>query len=116
MMEPMMLTVVCALLLGAVVHEPAVQTGRWILTWSDEFDGPAGRQADPLKWNHNLGSSGFGNNELEDYTDGNKNAFLDGHGHLVIEARNEGTAAQPRYTSARIKTKGLFSQTYGRFE
>ena len=112
----MMLSILCALSLGVVARPPKVDPVKWTLTWSDEFDGPMGQQADPQKWNHDLGSSGFGNNELEDYTDGNKNAFLDGHGHLVIEARNEGTSDHPRYTSARIKTEGLFSQTYGRFE
>jgi len=35
------------------------------LTWSDEFDGPAGSAPDPTKWRYQTGGSGFGNNELE---------------------------------------------------
>src|SRR6185312_6088519 len=89
---------------------------KWVLTWADEFNGRSGAAPDDHKWTRDLGARGFGNRELEEYTAGNRNSFLDGHGHLVIEARNEGTAEQPHYTSARLKTEGLFSQAYGRFE
>jgi len=89
----------------------------WILTFSDEFTGPAGSEADPAKWKHDVGAWGWGNHELEDYTEGKSNCFLDGEGHLVIEARKEASGgAKPHYTSARIKTEGQFSQAYGRFE
>jgi beta-glucanase (GH16 family) len=90
------------------------------LTWSDEFDGPAGAMPDPTRWAFDLGGGGWGNEELESYTDRPENARLDGSGFLVIEARREaftGRDGIPRdYTSARLRTKGLFAQAYGRFE
>lgn len=92
----------------------------WILTFSQEFDGPAGQAPDPKVWARDLGGGGFGNAELQSYTDGNANAFLDGKGCLVIEARKERTVGKDgiarEYSSARLKTQGTFAQRYGRFE
>ena len=95
----------------------------WTLVWSDEFDGPAGSSFDPAKWVAEVGGSGWGNQEREYYTTRPENIALDGNGHLVFTARAEPAPTNLscwygscRYTSARIKTKGLFSQTYGRFE
>jgi beta-glucanase (GH16 family) len=85
------------------------------LTWSDEFDGPAGGAPDPNKWKYQTGGTGFGNNELEYYTNRRENSYLDGSGHLVIEARAEAYMNR-QYTSARLHTSGIFSQQYGRFE
>jgi len=82
----------------------------WQLTWSDSFNAHA---LDTTRWSFDLGAGGWGNSELETYTNSSSNLWLDGNGHLVI------TALQPsagNYTSARIKTKYLFSQAYGRFE
>src|SRR5689334_2720597 len=56
-------------------------------TWSDEFDGPAGRGPDAAKWTLETGGGGFGNHELEYYTNSTSNASLDGQGHLVITAK-----------------------------
>jgi beta-glucanase (GH16 family) len=96
---------------GAVTWQP----GNWTVIWRDEFDGNAGAQPDPTKWSYETGGWGWGNKELQNYTDSPTNSALDGNGHLVITARAEmsGTNA---YTSARLTTKGLFSRTYGRFE
>ncbi len=92
----------------------------WIQTFSQEFDGPAGQAPDPKVWARDLGGGGFGNNEWQSYTDGNANAFLDGNGNLVIEARKEKTKGKDgierEYSSARLKTAGKFMQRYGRFE
>ncbi|MCB0542058.1 MAG: glycoside hydrolase family 16 protein [Lewinellaceae bacterium] len=89
----------------------------WQLVWSDEFDGPAGASPDPSKWAFDIGTgdNGWGNQELQYYTDRPENAALDGAGFLVITARSETFAGAP-FTSARIKTQELFSQAYGRFE
>jgi beta-glucanase (GH16 family) len=86
----------------------------WELTWSDEFNGPAGSQPDPTKWTYDLGTgqNGWGNNELQSYTNAPENVSMDGNGNLVITAINTGNG----FTSARIKTQGLFEQQYGRFE
>jgi beta-glucanase (GH16 family) len=87
----------------------------WRLTWSDEFDGPAGARPDPGRWSFELGGSGWGNQELQDYTDRPENAALDGAGALVITARRESWEGRD-FTSARLTTRGKFQQAYGRFE
>jgi len=83
------------------------------LIWSDEFDGPAGTAPDAAKWTYDLGASGWGNQELENYTGSRANSYLDGEGHLVIAALE---SAPHHYTSARLKTQGKFTVTYGRIE
>jgi len=94
-------------------------TPGWVLTWSDEFDGPDGSLPDPAKWTYDIGGNGWGNAELESYTSRPQNAVIQG-GNLVITTLQEDyTGADGiacAYTSARLKTLGLFSQTYGRFE
>ena len=82
-------------------------------SWADEFDGPANTLPDPAKWTYDLGNNnGWGNQELESYTNLVQNVRLDGSGHLVIHVDRNGSS----YTSARIKTQGLFSAKYGRIE
>jgi beta-glucanase (GH16 family) len=99
---------------------PSTAGSAWVLTWSDEFDGPAGATVDATKWAFDLGGHGWGNQELQYYTDRARNASLDGEGHLVIQALPEtyrGADGVTRdYTSARVKTQGRFVQAYGRFE
>ncbi|MGD0839257.1 MAG: family 16 glycosylhydrolase [Polyangia bacterium] len=87
------------------------------LVWSDEFDGPAGSAVDATKWVFDTGngSGGWGNSELEYYRDGAANAALDGNGNLVITAKLESYDGFS-YTSARLKTQGLASWTYGHIE
>jgi beta-glucanase (GH16 family) len=87
----------------------------WNLTWSDEFDGAAGAPVDGAKWGFDTGASGWGNGELEDYTNRTDNVRQDGAGHLEIVARAEAFEGAS-YTSGRINTGGRFSQAYGRFE
>ncbi len=88
----------------------------WTLTWSDEFNGPAGA-IDGTRWSFDVGtgSGGWGNNELEYYTDTTHNVTVDGNGALEIIARKEAFLGSS-YTSGRINTSGKFSQRYGRFE
>ena len=81
------------------------------LVWSDEFDGPA---LDSTKWVREIGGHGWGNAELQFYTDRSDNARVEG-GHLVIEAKRE-TFNNREYTSARLKTQGLGEWQYGRVE
>lgn len=93
----------------------------WQLTWSDEFNGPAGSPPDPRRWGYQTGGKGWGNEELEYYTDSTENASLDGKGHLVITARRNHSDLSCwygacRYTSARLVTQDKFAQMYGRFE
>jgi len=86
------------------------------LVWADEFD--VDGAPNPNAWTYDLGDGsavgipGWGNNELQIYTDNAENVQVE-NGLLVITARQNGTGG---YTSARIKTQGLFEQQYGRFE
>src|SRR2546425_6732011 len=83
----------------------------WRLVWHDEFDGSA---LDTTRWVRETGGNGWGNGELEFYTDRVENARLE-NGFLVIEARREPFGNQA-YTSARLKTQGLGAWKYGRIE
>jgi beta-glucanase (GH16 family) len=99
-------------LLALLVAAAEAQTS-WKLAWADEFEGPANSAPDPARWTRDLGHSGWGNAELEDYTGSTQNASLDGEGHLVIQAIR---TAEGAYTSARLKTQGLAAFTYGKIE
>jgi Beta-glucanase/Beta-glucan synthetase len=81
------------------------------LVWSDEFNG---KSLNSANWTYETGGSGWGNNELEYYTNSENNAFLTG-GNLVIEARKE-TFGTNNYTSARITTEDKKTFTYGRID
>jgi beta-glucanase (GH16 family) len=96
--------------------------------WSDEFNGARGTPIDPAKWDSKTGILHV-NNEVEYYcapsttTEGcdpsKPNAYLDGNGHLVIQAvrLNPDTAPYSgSWTSARLSTNGLESFQYGRVE
>lgn len=87
----------------------------WTLVWRDEFDGPGGSSPDPARWLMETGGDGWGNAELEFYTDRTDNAALDGDGALVITAREEAYMGRD-HTSARLTTQGKLEQTFGRFE
>jgi beta-glucanase (GH16 family) len=87
----------------------------WTLMWSDEFDGAQGGAADSSNWTYDVGNGGWGNNELEYYRRDNANAALDGNGDLVITAKAEAYGGS-NYTSARLKTAGKITWTYGRIE
>jgi beta-glucanase (GH16 family) len=86
---------------------------RWTLAWNDDFDGPANSAPDQSKWAYDLGAGGWGNHELETYTDNRENSFLDGKGNLVIRTLRSTSGG---YTSARLKTQGKFSTAYGKIE
>ncbi|MGD0735912.1 MAG: glycoside hydrolase family 16 protein [Terracidiphilus sp.] len=91
----------------------------WTLVWSDEFNGPDGAMPDPGKWTAVRNGSGYGNRELEYYTDRTSNLHLE-KGNLVITARKENytgaDGVQKEYTSARLETAGHFEEKYGRVE
>ena len=92
------------------------QASTWKLTWHDEFDGT---KLDPAMWVFVTGGNGFGNQELEYYTDRPQNLYLE-NGMLVIQALKEdyrdARDVDHGFTSARIQTKGKFAQAYGKFE
>lgn len=90
---------------------------RWELVWEDEFRGAEGQSPDASKWTYDLGrgEGGWGNQELQHYTDRPENVSLDGDGFLRITARRE-AFEEAQWTSARLKTQGLASFAYGRIE
>ena len=89
----------------------------WSLAWSDEFNGTS---IDNAKWGYDIGTGaaqglwGWGNGELQYYTDDLDNAHVE-NGDLIITAIEEDFAGS-NYTSARMVTKNKFSQTYGKWE
>ena len=110
----------CALQLGlAQTTHPPTKAGGWTIAWSDEFNGANGSSVDPAKWTMETGGNGWGNQELEFYTDRPQNVYQQ-DGNLVIRVLEEkypGAGGVTRnYTSARLKTQGHFAQAYGRFE
>ena len=106
--------------------QTSTDTEKWTATWADEFDGD---KIDKTKWAFDIGNgfaggdgvwiSGWGNDELQYYTDEPENVFVsDGMLHIkAIKEQREGF----NYTSAKVKSRArdnsaLFNQKYGRFE
>lgn len=85
--------------------------GDYSLVWSDEFDGTT---LDEDVWIIQKGGGGWGNNELQYYTDREENIRLN-NGMLEIEARLE-DYDNNHYTSARIMSKGKKTFCYGKME
>ena len=83
----------------------------WNLVWEDEFYGST---LDATKWSHQTGGGGWGNNELQNYTDRTDNTSVLG-GILQVIAKEEFFGGND-YTSARLRSihKGDF--TYGKIE
>ncbi len=85
----------------------------YTLAWNDEFNGA---NLDPNVWNQEIGNGtgGWGNNELEYYTNSTKNTFLS-NGNLIIEARKEAIGGF-NYTSGRMTTQNKKSFKFGRID
>lgn len=93
------------------------------LAFKDEFNKAANAAVDTEKWTAEIGGGGWGNQELEYYTNSPENASHDGQGSLVIKTikltppLNLNCWYGPcQYTSARLMTKQNFDRKYGRFE
>jgi beta-glucanase (GH16 family) len=108
---------------NSFIFTPNIPTGT--LVWSDEFNNSTDAKAEPNPqvWTFDVGNSGFGNHELENYCAWGSNAapcstaepsaFVGIDGYLHIKAQQPSPGV---YTSARLKSQGLFSFQYGRFE
>lgn len=101
--------------------EPEPDFEGYTLVWSEEFDGAS---INPLNWVHELGDgtaygipAGWGNNELQLYTDATENSYIeedaDGVSALVIAATEESPG---NYRSAKLTTQGLQSFRYGKID
>jgi beta-glucanase (GH16 family) len=108
-------TIIASLIFIALAAQTLRARADWQLVWSDEFNGTS---VNSNNWTFDTGTGppypGWGNNELEYYTARPENVFVT-NGLLHIVARKESYSGSA-YTSAKLKTFGLFSQTYGRFE
>lgn len=91
----------------------AVQAQTWQLVWSDEFNGPANTSPSSQKWAIDTGAGGWGNQELETYSNSTDNVYQDGNGNLVIKAMR---SASGGYTSGRLTTQYAMAASYGRVE
>ena len=114
-MTPRFPRLILSLSLGCPLVPAAVPA----LLWSDDFNQPIDTAPDPARWAYDLGAGGWGNNELQTYTNSRENSFviadptaLDGRA-LALRAIRSSAGA---YTSTRLKTQGKFSVTYGRIE
>jgi len=107
------LLIALIIILGSCIDENELEQYNWQMVWQDEFDTDGA--PDPTKWTYEIGrgpnGDGWGNAELQTYTDSEGNIIIE-DGVLKITARQSGNT----FSSARIITKGLFEQAYGKFE
>ena len=105
------------LMYSSQIFAQTSQDSDWELVWSDEF---TGTQLEMSKWSFQYGTgaseglSGWGNAELQYYTDRPQNIFVQ-DGNLHIVARQEAYGGM-NYTSARIRSINKGDWRYGRFE
>ncbi len=92
-----------------VCIQAKAQNGK--LVWSDEFNEGS---ISKTNWIYDIGGNGWGNNELECYTNRPDNSKIE-KGNLLIIAKKESFNGKS-YTSARLKTEGLQNFTYGKIE
>ena len=89
----------------------------WNIVWQDEFDKDS---LDLTKWSRETGGHGWGNNELQYYTDSDSNSYVE-NGNLIVKAevvpQGIGSSKGLRYySSARLRTYGKGDWKYGRIE
>ncbi len=84
-----------------------------ILVWQDEFEYTG--LPDSEKWSYDVGGHGWGNNELQYYTESREENARVENGNLIIETRREDYGGK-KYTSARLVSKNKGDWTYGRIE
>lgn len=114
---------------NAVERPYDADPSRWRLAWSDEFNARRGAPVNPENWTHEIGDGtiigkpGWGNDELQYYTDRPENVSHDGRGNLVLTVREEDPETAPqcyygpcRFTSARLVTQHKQEFTHGRIE
>ncbi|WP_166805825.1 Ig-like domain-containing protein [Jeotgalibacillus sp. R-1-5s-1] len=98
----------------------------WDLVWNDEFDGT---ELDESKWNYDTGyyldedpgTWGWGNNELQHYTDSEDNVFVEDGKLNIVALEDPATFPQDPnrvapYSSGKITTEDKFTFKYGRVD
>jgi beta-glucanase (GH16 family) len=109
-----LLATTCLLFTGCSIDEKQTVITKTHLVMQDEFDTDGVLNTATWSYNIGTGANGWGNNELQYYTDRPENISIE-NGSLKITARKENYSGSS-YTSARILTKGKFEQKYGRIE
>ena len=71
----------------------------WTTVFGDNFAGAAGSAPSSANWFYDIGT-GYGTGETEHTTNSTSNVYLDGNGHLVLKAINNGGT----WTSGRIES------------
>jgi len=117
-LRPRAILVVLALLCGFLSAVPLTAAhadtvppppAGWTTVFGDDFAGTAGSPPSSANWFYDIGS-GFGTGEIEQTTSSTANSYLDGSGHLVLKAINNGGT----WTSARLEsTRGDFQAPAG---
>ena len=109
------LTLLSSLFSTSLLPVEKASAATWNLVWNDEFDGTT---LNTSNWVYDIGtgpnSDGWGNNELQYYTNRTQNVAVTG-GNLEITALQESYGGR-NYTSGRIKTLGKQAWTYGKIE
>lgn len=112
--EQLVATTVISCLKSTTLKTQAVPQKALKLVWQDEFTSEGKVHPNPSNWNYDLGGNGWGNGELEYYTDSIDNAFVE-NGFLNIQVIPE-PYKNSGYTSARLVTRDLASWNSGRVE
>lgn len=95
---------------GSGYDAPTIYQG-YERIWEDEF---SASEIDQSVWGYDIGGNGWGNQELQFYTDRATNSFQD-QGYLFIEAKEE-KFGENDYTSARLLSQNKFDFKYGRVD
>jgi CxxC motif-containing protein (DUF1111 family)/beta-glucanase (GH16 family)/predicted lipoprotein with Yx(FWY)xxD motif len=101
------------LLVSTILAVTPIAANAETLLWSDEFNN--GTDPDTDTWTADLGNWGWGNNELQNYTNDPANLRVE-NGNLVIAAQRNGSGASASFTSARIKSIEKLTVKYGTIE
>ena len=112
-------TILCLIVTSMCCGLANAQTSKgkfsqWKLVWSDEFNYKG--LPDATKWGYQTGQSGWGNNELQNYTANDTSTAKVKNGYLHITANRHINGKDTSYTSARILTKGKADWKYGKIE
>ena len=92
----------------------AASTANAQVIWSEEFD--SGTQPNPAVWSYDLGAGGWGNSELQSYTNSVENVRIEG-GNLIIAIQEEIQKGNRKtFTSGRIKSENKLTFQYGTIE
>ena len=108
----LIISILCCLVSCNSSRKLAVEA-EWKLVWADEFNYQG--LPDSSKWDYNVGGHGWGNNELQYYTNKDTLNAVVQNGQLKITARKQ-TIEKNNFTSARLLTKNKAVFKYGKIE